>query len=323
LEIALPYYCHVIKELKRCKVECLEALFYRDLETTKQYQLLFEAIYYATEWTQVPRIVLSKALESVTSHDHVIRGYSFGILRAAAKADRNCEEVFIRYCLTLRENLMRNWNVDLSATKDYVDLLETVVSVSFLDVQVFTNKDKNVWKRELLISDIIERFQVSKVSQIYFYKSWFSAEKTFGFDKSCKILLLIQKCQFDSVSEIIDLIEMIQDLYIYQDAEQLLIIYSPNPFQAVLQEWTMTKVQECLINKDVNLAFLRQLAAKLCQSFDAHFIKRLFQHLQKIENIRAFQDFINFCLKVQLHEIFWCRSFVGNQLHPVPRFLIF
>jgi hypothetical protein len=92
---------------------------------------------------------------------------------------------------------------------------------------------------------------------------------------------------------------IIQDLE-FEHAKKLLIVHAICPFQALKHKWTTTKVQSCLIKKEVEFKFLKQLAGELCKKFNFKFIRRLFQLLQSIKSIRAFRNFLDFCIEEQI-----------------------
>lgn len=299
-EIALPCYCRVIKQISDCRTECLEAVikFQQDLGSLEQYRVLFEAMFYTIKFTDLPDTCISVVLQNIDCQDRVIRSYSFGIFRALSKK-KSYERLFLDYCDQLRWNLKSNWQIDLPASKDYLDLLEVAVSVAFLDVEVFKTKERSVWKREIIISDIFEHFKVSYVEQVHFYKSWFEIEKKLGYHKSCKILSLIQKCEFGLFEEVLELSQILLD-FEFNQLQHSLMIYIPNPFMNMKQEWSMVKIQKCLSKKGINLNYSWQLAEKLCKQLSVKFIKILFGSLQDIDNIRAFESLIDFCTEEEI-----------------------
>ena len=307
LEISLPCYCRIIKEEQKCNVDCVAELVQHSFITKdKTHNLLaalFECMYYTRKFTHLPDVCMSYVWDNIDSDDYVIRSYSFGILRAAATEEVQYQNSFEKLCNVLMENLIQNSKVDIRIFKDKYDLLEYVISVQFLDFTIFA-KEESVWKRELLISDIFERLQVSCLEQIYFYQNWFVIEEMFKYRKSCKILFLIQKCNVDSFSQLHELIQMVQE-FKFHKVERLLIIYSPNPFQAIKQEWAMSQLQSCLSEKNVSVEYTRKLNKKMCCSFDVEIISKLFRCLRRIDNLCKFEELINFCLceKIDLNHM--------------------
>ena len=307
LEIALPCYCRIVKEEQICNVDCLAKLiqhsFINKDHTHNLQALLFECMYYTRKFTHLPAVCMSYVWDNIDSDDYVIRSYSFGILKAADTEEVQYENSFGKICNILIDNLIRK--VDIRKSKVELDLLEYVISVQFLDVKIFASEEKeSVWKRELLISDIFERLQVSCLEQIYFYQNWFVIEEMFEYHKSCKILFLIQKCQFHSFSQLCDLIWMVKE-FTFDKVERLLIIFSPDPFQAIKQEWAMSQLRSCLTEQNVRVEYIRKLNEKLCYSFDVKFISKLFRCLKRIDNLCKFEELINFwlCEKIDLNLI--------------------
>ena len=307
LEISLPCYCRIIKEEQKCNVDCVATLVQHSFITKDKTQnlqaALFECMYYTRKFTHLPDVCMSYVWDNIDNDDYVIRGYSFGILKAAATEEVQYQNSFEKLCNVLMENLIQNSKVDIRMFKDKLDLLEYVISVQFLDLPIFA-KEESVWKRELLISDIFERLQVSYLEQIQFYQNWFVIEEMFKYHKSCKILFLIQKCNVHSFSQIHELIQMVQE-FTFDEVERLLIIYSPDPFQAIKQEWALSQLRSCLTEQNVRVEYIRKLNEKLCYSFDVKFIIKIFRCLKRIDNLCKFEELINFCLceKIDLNHM--------------------
>jgi hypothetical protein len=173
------------------------------------------------------------------------------------------------------QRLAQNVNVKIEKSKDFVDLLEIISSVKFLDLAVFTNNTRDEWQRELLLSSIFENLKVFQIDQIHFYTFWFKVEQKFMYHKSCKILKTIQRCNFVSFAQLVELVLMMPELA-FEEITRMLSVYGPEPYEAFKQEWCMKKVQAYASNKNgINRNYLIKLVEKLCSSFDVNVIHKL------------------------------------------------
>ena len=111
---------------------------------------------------------------------------------------------FDEWCESALNNLSKQIGIQIEKNKDYLDILEIVVSVKFIDMNVFKENKRDVWKRELLVSNLFEIFNANKSEQSDFYTNWLSLEEKFRYHKSTKLLSLIKCNQFHSFDQIIE-----------------------------------------------------------------------------------------------------------------------
>jgi len=303
IETSLPCYCRIIKEEKHCQVgDCLRILAenfrknctYSDIQGDLLTQLV-EAMYYARKLVRLPDDCIRLLEDNLDHPNEIIRGYSFRTLRITSKDDNYVKSsIFNDWCDKVLENLAQN-GIYVEKFKDYLDYLEIIVSVKFLDVALFTNNEKAVWKRELLVSSIFQSFEVYPMDQIHFYSSWFLVQDKFQYQKSCKILNWIHMCKFDSIADIVELISIMPEME-FDNIVQMLRIYGPAPYEAVKQKWCMKKIQKYVPSKDsINKCYLNKLVEKFCLGFDVNVIGKIFACIKSVDNLRAFEDLIDFC----------------------------
>jgi len=200
------------------------------------------------------------------------------------------------------ETLARNENVKIEKCTEYLELLGTIVSVKFLDVAIFVNNRQDTWVRELLVSSIFENFKVFESDQIDFDISWFMVEQKFEYHNSCEILKIIQRSHFHSFAQIVELTAMLPELN-FDEITRMLTVYGPEPYEGLKFEWCMKKVQAYASTVSGN--YVRKLVKNLCFGFHVNIIKRMICCIKSLENMRVFEDIIEFCLseKMDLNDI--------------------
>lgn len=304
LEVALPCYVQMIITTNSCNVSCLEVL----VERLSRYDdsehlmtLLFKAMYYTSKFSAMPKACLVLTVNNLGSSNGSIRGYAFGILREC-KTDA-VKKVFENWCEAIVKSMRQSVNVELDGKRNILDLLEVLVTVQFLDYQAMQTKDTGVWERELLTSDIFERFKFFPVDQVIFYTQWLEIEQKHQYIRSCRILSLMQKCQFESPLQVNQLVGMISDLS-FRDAQKFLLFqrFWSTPYESFKQDWCAKRLQACLSEEhgSVNQQYILNLAKMLCTSYGIEDIRKLFQCLKSVDSVSAFEDFVRFCSKEKI-----------------------
>ena len=199
-----------------------------------------------------------------------------------------------RYDLLI-ERLAHRVNVKVEKSHDYMELLEITSSVKFFDKTVFTKRERDTWKRELLVSSIFESFNVFKIDQIHFYTRWLVVEEKFQYHESCHILKLILRSDFDSFVQIMELISMMPELT-FDEITHILSVYGPELFEAFKHDWCIKKINKYVSKKAVySTNYLSKLVDKLCSCFDVTCISKMFSCIKLVDNLRAIENLIDFC----------------------------
>ncbi|CAG0914726.1 unnamed protein product [Notodromas monacha] len=292
---------------------------------------LFLCMYYASKLiiAPLPSVCMDVVVDSLDSDDELIRWTAYGILRASSTKDKKYATIVNNWNDLLLTSVTESCAADVtldakSNHKGYTipDLLEIIVSLKFPDLDVFAKNEKDVWKRELLASSIFAKFRVvNKLDQMNFYANWFRVEETFKYHKSCKVLLLLHNFKFQhGFSQIAELTLMMPDLS-FDEVMGLLNTHSPDPYTAFKQEWCVRKIQasghhhhhhrNASTSSDdsnkkqrrggISVQYSQRLAQKLCSAFHAEFISKLFASLKSIDNLCAFENLIDFCLREKIN----------------------
>ncbi|CAF4416357.1 unnamed protein product, partial [Didymodactylos carnosus] len=297
-EIALTCYCQIIKEKKSEKVEqVLDKLVetYNENDESSLLPMLIESIFYSLKYCQLSERCITLLENNLDYDDRFIRSFSFKGLRMTLDNSRyKKSKLFQRWCDSILENLS-NAGVQIEKTKTYLNLLEVIVSLEFIDFDVFKKNDKENWTREFIISNLVEYFKVYETEQIDFYSNWFIIEEKFKYHKSVKILSLIMQkvLNFKSITEIIDTFLCIRT----RSYDDIMIILNNHefPHNTLKKDWCMEMIKNRLINKDIDENYLNELCSNVCTTFNIKSIESLFKCISQIDNLRQFEDVIKFC----------------------------
>ncbi|CAF4580241.1 unnamed protein product, partial [Rotaria sp. Silwood2] len=158
-EITLPCYCRIIKERKYQNVaEVLEKLVQTQNETSL-LSLLIESIYHSLKDCHLSESCITLLENNLDHDDRLIRSFSFkGLRMIPSKKEYTKSQRFQDWCDFTIENLS-NAGVHIEKVKTYLDVLEVIVSLEFIDLDVFKKNDKEKWTRELIISSLFEHFK--------------------------------------------------------------------------------------------------------------------------------------------------------------------
>ncbi len=314
IETALPCYCEIIKANKMKKVEnCLKKLANNVLNKndTSIFELtsLIQAINAAFKpKIQVPNVCLTLLVVNLENNDDVIRSISFKALRIIKDDKRYITndmcKTFDKWCESALNNLSKQIGIQIEKNKDYLDILEIVVSVKFIDLNVFKENKRDVWKRELLVSNLFEIFNANKSEQSDFYTNWLSLEEKFRFHKSTKLLSHIKCNQFHSFDQIIELISIMLETPKYDDIIQILNSNEKCLYSSIKQEWCMNKIRFYFANNasHIKKTYLKKLVETFCFKFKVNFIIKLLNCIKSIDNLREFEHLIDFCSKENIKE---------------------
>ena len=150
----------------------------------------------ASEYLGISKI---EALENnLVNNDAIISWWSFRGLRAAY--ERGIQSViFEEWCTNISNRLEES--IHTCVIHD-LDLFETMTAIKYIDYTKILNKMQNQWNRELLIFDLVERFQISEENKFSFYKTWLEIEENEKFHqgKSNSVLKLLHRIQFHLIN---------------------------------------------------------------------------------------------------------------------------
>ncbi|CAF1267992.1 unnamed protein product, partial [Didymodactylos carnosus] len=295
-EITLPCYCCIIKERKYQKVaEVLEKLVQIQNETSL-LPFLIESIYHSLKYCDLSENCITLLENNLDHDDRLIRSFSFkGLRMIHSKKECTKSQQFQDWCDFTIENLS-NAGVHIEKVKMYLDILEVIVSLEFIDLDVFKKNDKEKWIRELIISNLFEHFKACDTEQIDFYSNWLIIEEKFMYYKSVKMLSLIMQrvLNFKSITEIIDIFICIRTR-LYDDV-MIILNNHEFPYSTFKEDWCMEMIKNRLINKNIDENYLNRLCKNVCAEFNIKFIENLFKCISSIDNLREFEDVIKFCL---------------------------
>ncbi|CAF1433891.1 unnamed protein product [Adineta steineri] len=300
-EIALTCYCRIIKEQKYQKVaEVLDKLVQADNELSL-LPLLIESIFYALKGCQLSEHCIIFLENNLDHDDPCIRSFSFKGLRSISiKNEYKKSQLFEDRCDSILENLL-NVGVKIEKVNVYLDLLEVIVSLEFLDLDVFKKNNKDIWTSELIISSLFQHFKVSEIEQMHFYSNWFIVQEKFKYHKSVKMLSLIMQktLKFKSITEIVDTFICVQSR-LYDDIITILNNHG-NPYDTFKKDWCLEMMKNRLKRKEISENYLNELCKNVCTKFNIKFIENLFKCISSIDNLREFEDVIKFCSNKNLN----------------------
>ncbi len=302
LHLALPCYCLLVQERRECNMACLEALARKsfakgrwDAELAPDF---FEALLHASELSQLPDACLQIVKDNVGNEDERVRGFAFGIMRR----DVTCKSILIDYCKIIVTSVMAKvgGTLQLQPDEDLLDLLETIVSVRYLDTQVFEETKRLEWRTELLLSDVCAALKAQNarslpMHKVQVYTSWLSVREKFTAIESVELASLIHKCSFQDHGDLIELLSMIPDLD-FDETRRTLLTHRSTPSEAMKSHWTRKKLN-LRLSKAVEQTYSKKLIKKLCTHFSCDCIGGILDRIETIENLFAFEDILEFCLK--------------------------
>ncbi|CAF4218279.1 unnamed protein product, partial [Rotaria magnacalcarata] len=99
------------------------------------------------------------------SDEDIIRSWSFRGLRAAYEREYQSLD-FQEWCDNIIDKLEEKTKSEVHFD---LDLFETITSVKYIDFEKIRDKPQEQWNRELLIFDLIERFEISEAERFLFF----------------------------------------------------------------------------------------------------------------------------------------------------------
>lgn len=253
-----------------------------------------------------------KTLEYHLDHKHaLVRVLSFAGLASAAKLDTDHFTIelnfFKKWCSEKLTELPQLGEVEITEG-ECLDLLYVIVSVKSIDLDVF-KENKKVWYRELLIANLFQELQpCSDTEKLDFYSMWLQIECKYEREFTSIAFLFhlsLNSTLFKSLKQVNEV------LFVVSQSSNQSISHSKFPpdfhklnfydlrmlFQHDLkQNWCMGLIDRCLkYRNDFDKVYLKQLAKRLCTNFEASFIQKLFESIDLIDDLNAFESLIEFC----------------------------
>jgi hypothetical protein len=285
LNLSLKFYCRVILFKKECNENIFQSLSEKKFVSNQED--FFKCMFYASFLIELPQNCLEIVTDNLNNKNEKVRGYVFGIMRR----DPRCQNIFLDYCKIILTSLEKQTGVQMHVNEKTLDLLETVVSVKYLDVEVF--KRSNDWKRDILFSDICNRMKLLPMDKVNINMNWLAVQDIFG-DDSVQILALIQKHSFEQYSDLMKFLSLIPGLTL--DEIGLLLLGSSESIDSFwCQKMLTTK-----LNSSVEKTYLKFLTKKLIQNFSIEDIANIFSMIKKIDNLFAFEDILEFSVKEKI-----------------------
>jgi hypothetical protein len=145
-QMALSCYCRIIKENK-CKqvINILDKL----VQTSNETLLLVESIYHALKSYHLSQRCITFLEINLYDNDRFIRSFSFKGLKII---DNNSEykksKPFYDWCDVTMKNLSEKNGIKIDDVQTYWDILDVIVSLDFIDLNVFKKNKKDVWTRD-------------------------------------------------------------------------------------------------------------------------------------------------------------------------------
>ncbi|CAF0762503.1 unnamed protein product [Brachionus calyciflorus] len=312
---ALLYYNRIIIAKKYQNLEEVlnrQIVYYYQTDNKKFkvfiLPLLVECIYNALKTCNLPDICLKLLEENIENQNELVRSFSFKGLRTATTEQKYNSEFFNNWCAKKLEYFSLIFNIKLSSTKSYLDLLEVILSLSSVDLSVLKKHPENLWPRELIVSNLFLYFRSSDEEQLNFYSNWFPIENKFK-SISIRILILIQqkKSFFNSLSQINEIFVFIKNWtykYIMSSINNEL-----TPYKSLKLKWCKDLIESKTNN--LNNEYLVKLAEILCERVSIKFIEKLFQSISAIDNLKEFESLIDFCVEKDIKNDDLCFRDVG------------
>ncbi|CAF4777886.1 unnamed protein product [Rotaria sp. Silwood1] len=234
-----------------------------------------------------------KSLEiNIFNDDEIIRYWSFRGLRAAY--DRGCRSsAFLQWCDHIIDKLEDNTDVEVDFD---LDLFETVAALKYIDFDKIYGKPQNLWNRELLICDLIERFHITEAERFQFYEVWLDIEEHRKGQSDILLKLLHRflvnnnNVLFTECYETVKILDQIDF-----DTAHDILLHSSQAIVDLRQAYLTVIIHQCLLNRaGVSDEYTEALASNMMSNFGFHLSQKFLSSLQSISNLSEFENILNF-----------------------------
>ena len=321
LDFTLQCYSHILRLGKHEDSDCLFSLIQRDRKKSPSsfnealfnvsdwlFSLMqrerktlpssfFEALFYANMRKNIPEQYLSIVFENVANSDNFIRRFAFKIMRY----DPRCKSIFLDYCILVHTRLQKMTSFPIEMNEDLLDLLETVVSVKYLDIDIFTRSNGSTIQ-ELLISDVFTNLEDSSslmpFEQMEINKAWIEIQESFSLAETTQIALMVQQCCVTSCCDLLEMLQIIPCMTI-EEVMHVLIYTRLNAVDAMKQCWALKHLNE-KIPTPLYENYSKRVVKHLCSNFSFQWMTELFKRIKVIDNLRLFEEIIELCVKEEI-----------------------
>lgn len=239
----------------------------------------------------------------ISNDDVELKSVAFKALRAIV--NKGCvSEVFSTFCADTYANFKKSIekfasNTDLTQYEN-LDLLETLISLEYIDIKFIAKTPKSEWTKELIITDILARAKAPKRSQFVFRMDWSVVEKVerFGNGESDKILVLLHENYIThrlTYEELETLVKALPtELEISAKEIQDILSTSLHPCFDICALYNVVLLQPLLSRQDVNSEYVQKLATIITSKLSLKNSIQLLQIIKEIDNLQEFHDLLNF-----------------------------
>jgi hypothetical protein len=295
--LALFLYIRIVKEKK-----CSEQLSVIIEHLVEQYDLvdpcdLVECICRATSLTNLSDKCVEFLVANLSSNDELIRWWCFKTLRSLKKS----LPLFEQFCQEKIKCLVDIKMIDESLKNEEVNLdtLEVLLSLRSLDLNLDSTKlnhGRFVWLRELIVGDLFSIYEATGSEQVNFYTHWLKIESKTKL-KSLHFLMSLRHAEFESMQDLNESIYFMRELAFYDHEE----VFQPGDYDVhenLMHLWCGQMIKQRLKSPNtISTDYVAQLSHLICYRFSGNvrFIAKFFEKLTTIANVRAIEDFIDFC----------------------------
>ncbi|CAF3758398.1 unnamed protein product [Rotaria sordida] len=294
----LNAYQQVIKT-KRCTTTIFNALLdvlVKLLEENNQFEKLhleiFACIVLASEFMNISKMnILEKFL---SNKDSIIRRWSYRGLRAAFdnKVDSSTFNDWYNHII---DDLKKN--LDIEKVMLDLDLFETITALPDLDYTKIRDKPQTQWNRELIIFDLLKRFEISDEEKFSFYATCLSIEN-YGItnnNKDGELLKLVHRASSNNAISFHQCYDGLQSLLEidFEHACEILLI-SKNPFLDLQKEYIKHLIYERLSNKDIDSKYIDKLALNMISKFGMSYSEHFLSSLKNLDNLKDLKETLEF-----------------------------
>lgn len=296
--LAIFFYIRIVKE-KKCS-EQLSAIIEHLVEQYEQVNQC-DLVVCICRATSIKYFNLSnKSAEFLVDHlnstDEFIRWWCFKALRSM----KTRLPVFEQLCHDKIKRLVDIKMIDESLKyEENLDILEVLLSLQSLDLNLNSTMLKHgklVWLRELIVGDLFAIYDANGSEQINFYTHWLNIESKTK-ESSLHFLMSLRHAEFESMQDINESLYFIRQLEKY-DHEQ---VFQPGDYDVhenLMHLWCSEMIKRRLKSPiTISNVYVDQLAHLVCSRFlgNVRFIGKFFEKLTAITNVRAIENFIDFC----------------------------
>lgn len=249
-----------------------------------------------------------EALEYKLDHEYVsVRVLSYAGLSLVANQFSIESSFFNEWCSNLLEELSKLANVQFTQ-EERQELIYVILFLKYIDFSVF-KKNREVWHRELLISNLFQQLEpCSDTEMVEFYSRWLQVEEKHQSQVKGLIFLFhlsLNISLFESLKQVNELLFIIQQSTTIPNLLEMTVYDSTMLFQCNLkQNWCMDMICCSLRNmSDIDQVYVKRLVATLCKDFEAEFIQKLFDSVTYIDDLKAFESLVEFCSRIRANRI--------------------